>query len=139
MPAIDLARLKKQTAHLADLFDQPSAFLREHRETWQYAMALSTQSQLDMLADRNDLAIPRALEAMVRAEALERWDIYLHALTNATTARCSSNVEVEYRGQSWRGRGVSTDTVEATVMAILDAVNRIALAEKAKAGALAGA
>ncbi len=32
MPAIDLARLKKQTAHLADLFDQPSDFLRKHRE-----------------------------------------------------------------------------------------------------------
>ncbi|MFT3895168.1 MAG: DNA alkylation repair protein [Anaerolineales bacterium] len=32
MPAIDLARLKKQTAHLADLFDQPADFLREHRE-----------------------------------------------------------------------------------------------------------
>jgi 3-methyladenine DNA glycosylase AlkD len=32
MPAIDLARLKKQTARLADLFDQPAAFLREHRE-----------------------------------------------------------------------------------------------------------
>jgi hypothetical protein len=32
MPAIDLARLKKQTAHLADLFNQPSDFLREHRE-----------------------------------------------------------------------------------------------------------
>jgi DNA-binding CsgD family transcriptional regulator len=67
--------------------------MRDHCETWQYAMALSTQSQLDMLADRNDMAIPRALEAMARAEALERWDIYLHALTNAVTARCSSNVE----------------------------------------------
>jgi hypothetical protein len=32
MPAIDLARLKKQTANLADRFDQPAAFLREHRE-----------------------------------------------------------------------------------------------------------
>lgn len=32
MPAIDLARLKKQTAQLADLFDQPAAFLRELRE-----------------------------------------------------------------------------------------------------------
>jgi hypothetical protein len=32
MPAIDLARLKKQTAQLADLFDQPTSFLREHRE-----------------------------------------------------------------------------------------------------------
>lgn len=67
--------------------------MRDHRESWHYAMALSTQSQLDMLADRNDQAIPRALEAMARAERLERWDIYLHALTNATTARCSSDVE----------------------------------------------
>jgi hypothetical protein len=32
MPAIDLARLKKQTAHLADLFNQPSDFLRELKE-----------------------------------------------------------------------------------------------------------
>jgi hypothetical protein len=32
MPAIDLARLKKQIARLADLFDQPNEFLREHRE-----------------------------------------------------------------------------------------------------------
>ncbi len=32
MPAIDLARLKKQTAQLADLFDQPDSFLRAHRE-----------------------------------------------------------------------------------------------------------
>ncbi|MGE5374389.1 MAG: DNA alkylation repair protein [Bacteroidota bacterium] len=32
MPAIDLARLKKQTAQLADLFDQPPEFLRAHRE-----------------------------------------------------------------------------------------------------------
>src|SRR5512138_1407329 len=32
MPAIDLARLKKQTAQLADLFDLPVEFLRAHRE-----------------------------------------------------------------------------------------------------------
>jgi len=32
MPAIDLARLKKQTARLADLFDQPAAFIREVNE-----------------------------------------------------------------------------------------------------------
>ena len=67
--------------------------MRDHGETWQYAMALSDQSQLDMLADRNDQAVPRALEAMARAEVLGRSDIYLHALTNATTARCSADVE----------------------------------------------
>lgn len=36
MPAIDLARLKKQTARLADLFGQPAEFLREHREILDY-------------------------------------------------------------------------------------------------------
>ncbi len=33
MPAIDLARLKKQAAALADLFDQPEAFVRALRDT----------------------------------------------------------------------------------------------------------
>ena len=36
MPAIDLARLKKQAAQLADLFDQPAAFIRELREVLEF-------------------------------------------------------------------------------------------------------
>jgi len=67
--------------------------LGDHQESWQYAMALSGQSQLDMVADRNDLAIPRAQEAMARAERLGRSDIYLHALTNATAAQGSADLE----------------------------------------------
>ena len=45
MPAIDLARLKKQTAQLADLFDQPSAFLRQHREILDHYVNHSLRSQ----------------------------------------------------------------------------------------------
>jgi DNA-binding CsgD family transcriptional regulator/tetratricopeptide (TPR) repeat protein len=67
--------------------------MQDHQDTWQYAMALSSQSQLDMLADRNDAAITRAREAMARAEALGRTDIYVHALTNLTAALCSLDVE----------------------------------------------
>ena len=67
--------------------------MRDHRDSWQYAMALSGQSQLDMLADRNELAIPRAEEAMARAERLGRSDIYIHALTNASSARTSLGIE----------------------------------------------
>jgi 2-isopropylmalate synthase len=37
------------------------------------------------------------------------------------------SLEVEHKGQTYRGRGVSVDTVEATVRAILNAVNRISL------------
>src|SRR5215216_3144183 len=45
MPAIDLARLKKQTAHLADLFDQPIDFLREHREILDHYVNRTLRSQ----------------------------------------------------------------------------------------------
>jgi len=45
MPAIDLARLKKQTTQLADLFNQPSAFLREHREILDHYVNRTLRSQ----------------------------------------------------------------------------------------------
>jgi tetratricopeptide (TPR) repeat protein len=37
-------------------------------DSWQYAMALASQAQFDMLADRNAGAIPAAEEALARAE-----------------------------------------------------------------------
>jgi hypothetical protein len=45
MPAIDLARLKKQTARLADVFDQPAMFLRELREVLEYYVNWTLRSQ----------------------------------------------------------------------------------------------
>jgi hypothetical protein len=45
MPAIDLARLKKQTASLVDLFDQPEGFLRELREVLDYYVNRTLRSQ----------------------------------------------------------------------------------------------
>jgi DNA-binding CsgD family transcriptional regulator/SAM-dependent methyltransferase len=66
--------------------------LHDHRETWQYAMALSSQAQLDMLAERNHPAVEGALRAMSLAERLGRSDIYLHAWTNLAAARASLDV-----------------------------------------------
>ena len=43
------------------------------------------------------------------------------------------SLEVDHKGQTYRGRGVSVDTVEATVRAILNAVNRISLTHDAPA------
>jgi DNA-binding CsgD family transcriptional regulator len=79
-------------------------------DSWQYAMALSGQSQLDMLADRNDLAIERGTKAMALADRLERTDIYLHAITNVSAARSANDIEtglpmVEAAVGEARGRG----------------------------------
>jgi 2-isopropylmalate synthase len=37
-------------------------------------------------------------------------------------------VEVAHRGQIYRGRGVSTDSIEASAKAFLNAINRVAAA-----------
>ena len=45
MPAIDLARLKKQTAQLADIFDQPAEFLGAVREILEFYVNRTLRSQ----------------------------------------------------------------------------------------------
>jgi hypothetical protein len=44
MPAIDLARLRKQTARLADVFGEPSVFLRELQEILEFYVNRSLRS-----------------------------------------------------------------------------------------------
>ena len=56
-------------------------------------------------------------------------DYQVRSATLGHDALGEVTLEVECRGASFRGRGVSTDTVEATVQAILNAVNRIAVAQ----------
>jgi hypothetical protein len=45
MPAIDLARLNKQTAQLADVFSEPGMFLRELQEILEFYVNRSLRSQ----------------------------------------------------------------------------------------------
>ena len=45
-------------------------------------------------------------------------------------AQAEATLEVEHQGAMYRGRGVSTDTVEATIKAILNAANRITMAQQ---------
>jgi 2-isopropylmalate synthase len=59
-------------------------------------------------------------------------DFQVRSATLGHDALGEVTIEVDYHGETVRGRGVSTDSVEATVMAILNAVNRIALSENVK-------
>lgn len=53
-------------------------------------------------------------------------DFLIKAATLGHDAQGEVNLEVACEGETYRGRGVSTDCVEASIMAILSAVNRIA-------------
>ncbi len=51
----------------------------------------------------------------------------VHSVSVGKDAQAEVSVEVEHQRQTYRGRGVSTDSLEASAHAFLDAINRIAL------------
>jgi 2-isopropylmalate synthase len=54
-------------------------------------------------------------------------DFRVQAITVGNDAQGEVNVEVEHNGQLYRGRGVSTDSVEASAKAFMNAINRVAI------------
>ena len=53
-------------------------------------------------------------------------DFRVHSVTVGKDAQGEVTVQVEHGGQLFRGRGVSTDSLEASAKAFLNAINRIA-------------
>jgi len=53
-------------------------------------------------------------------------DFQVRSATRGKDALAEAMVEAEYEGQTYRGRGVSTDSVEASALAFLSAINRVA-------------
>jgi 2-isopropylmalate synthase len=61
-------------------------------------------------------------------------DFHVHSVTVGKDAQGEVMVVVEHDGQIYRGRGMSTDSVEASAKAFLNAVNRIAAVSRAAEG-----
>jgi len=70
-------------------------------------------------------AIFRAIEQITGIAAGCR-DFSVHSVTMGKDAQGEVMVQLEYGGQTYRGRAVSTDSVEAGAKAFLNAINRIA-------------
>jgi len=52
-------------------------------------------------------------------------DFRVHSVTVGKDAQGEVMVQVEYEGQLYRGHGISTDSVEASAKAFLNAINRV--------------
>lgn len=72
-------------------------------------------------------AIFLAIEKLTGVNVVCR-DFRVHSVTVGKDAQGEVNVEVEHQGHNYRGRGVSTDSVEASAKAFLNAINKIAVA-----------
>jgi 2-isopropylmalate synthase len=83
---------------------------------------LSTQK---MCGDGPIDAIFLAIEELTGYEVACK-DFRVHSVTVGKDAQGEVMVQVEYQGELYRGHGVSTDSVEASTKAFLNAINRIA-------------
>jgi 2-isopropylmalate synthase len=74
-----------------------------------------------------DGPVEAAFKALERATGIELTlkNFEVHSVTMGEDAQGEVTVTVEYNGQSFRGRGVSTDIVEAGALAYLEVINRI--------------
>jgi 2-isopropylmalate synthase len=70
-------------------------------------------------------ALFRTIEEITGTSVVVR-DFRVHSVTRGKDAQGESTIEVEHKGRVYRGRGVSTDTVEAATLAFLNAINRAA-------------
>jgi len=70
-------------------------------------------------------ALFRTIQEITGTSVVVR-DFRVLSVTRGTDAQGESTIEVEHQGRVYRGRGVSTDTVEAATLAFLNAVNKAA-------------
>jgi 2-isopropylmalate synthase len=70
-------------------------------------------------------ALFRAIEKLTGVDVVVR-DFRVHSVTRGKDAQGESTIEAEHAGKIYRGRGVSTDSVEAATRAFLNAINRAA-------------
>ncbi len=77
--------------------------------------------------EEGDGPIDAAFWAVERITGVETVckDFRVRSATLGRDAQGEVRVEVEHKGRVYRGIGVSTDTVESTILAMLNAVNRI--------------
>jgi 2-isopropylmalate synthase len=73
-------------------------------------------------------ALFHAIEEITGITAVVR-DFRVQSATRGKDAQAESVVELEHNRQTYRGRGASTDSVEASARAYLSAINRIAAGE----------
>jgi 2-isopropylmalate synthase len=88
------------------------------------ARGSETQSRTSTGGDGPLDALFRTIQEITGVSATVR-DFRVHSVTRGTDAQGESTIEVEHQGRVHRGRGVSTDTVEAATLAFINAINRV--------------
>ncbi|MFO0897351.1 MAG: 2-isopropylmalate synthase [Pirellulales bacterium] len=136
---------KKKEVYDADLIALMDQQIREAPETWalvsyQVASGTGTTPRVELCLRhgaqelRTEMecgdgpidAIFLAIEKLTGVSVVCK-DFQVHSVTVGKDAQAEVTVEVEHQGRTYRGLGVSTDSVEASGRAFLNAINRVAM------------
>jgi 2-isopropylmalate synthase len=134
---------KKKEVYDADLAALIEQRMQEQPENWamvSYQMTLGTGGHptVRLTLRRGDEEVTEELTAgdgpvdaiflaieKITGVTVACKDFRVQAITVGKDAQGEVNVEIEHRGRTYRGRGVSTDSVEASALAFLNAINRL--------------
>ena len=94
------------------------------------------EKEMTECVEQGDGPIDAAFWAVEKITGIELVckDFRVRSATLGRDAIGEVNLEVEHKGRSYRGVGVSTDSVESTILAMLNAINRIVAEEPTQAG-----
>jgi len=124
------ALIGEQIEHVAEVWTVGGVQTTAGSKTTPTAtVTLLKEGQAFTDAATGDGPVDAAYEAIQRITGikLRLKDYSLRAITSGKDAQGEVTIEVEHDGRTFRTRGVSTDIVEASAMAYLAAVNRIAI------------
>ena len=112
------------------LVDYEVTSSKSHRPRVQVTLRHGEQ-EFTQRVEEGDGPIDAAFWAVEKVTGIELVckDFRIRSATLGRDAIGEVNLEVEHRGQTYRGVGVSTDSVESTILAMLNAINRIASAQ----------
>jgi 2-isopropylmalate synthase len=103
---------------------------RSHGQPYVKITLQSDQQQISKEVSSGDGPIDAVFRAVeqITEEKLICKDYQVRSATFGRDAQGEASLEIEHNGECYRGVGVSTDTIEATIKAIVNAVNRIVAA-----------
>ncbi len=90
-------------------------------------VALKTNDKLIEEASKGDGPVDAAFKAIEKIVGIDLVleDYSLHSITEGKDAQGEAIVKIQYNDKIYKGRGLSTDIVEASIKAYLDSVNKI--------------
>lgn len=141
---------KKKEIYDSDIAALVQQEMREVADVWQFvsyrgSMETNGTPQMELMLRRGDEeknvtcssgdgpvdAIFLAIEQATGIHVICK-EFNVHSVSVGKDAQAEVTVEIEYQRQMYRGRGVSTDSLEASAKAFLDAINRVTTVQQSQ-------